>query len=169
MSVASDKLGIVYDGATSDIVGRLDPAAGHGGSIYACAWSPDASRLVTAGGDKRVKIWDMAGGGPTYPCISTVVVGERIEDMQLGAVWPRPDTIISVSLDGTINYISAAAGAVTTRVSGHRDPANVLAIDPVSGNIYTGDTAGRVCVWRAKDEARTLFDAQAVTGEGWVG
>jgi WD40 repeat protein len=26
------------------------------GSVYACAWSPDGSQLVTSGGDKKLKV-----------------------------------------------------------------------------------------------------------------
>lgn len=166
VSTSSDRSGIVYDGTTSAIIGRLDPAGGHAGSVFACAWSPDSTKLVTAGGDKRLKLWDMTGPGPVYPCAATVAVGERLEDMQLGVVWPRADTIVSVSLDGTLTYVSAAAGAVTSRVAGHKDLANAIAIDQASGNIYTGDMGGRVCVWRARDEARTVFAADIVKG-GW--
>jgi WD40 repeat protein len=49
VSVASDKQGLVYDGVTGELAGRLDPAAGHAGSVYHCAWAPDGLRLATSG------------------------------------------------------------------------------------------------------------------------
>jgi WD40 repeat protein len=113
----------------------------------------------------ELQIWAMAGAPEAFPCVATISLGERIDDMQLGVCWPLPGTIISVSLDGTLNYVSPNdGGAVTARVFGHRDPALVMAIDPASGNIYTGDASGRVCVWRPEDEARTIFDARIISG-----
>ena len=49
VSVSSDKKGVVYDGTTADVIGKLDPAGMHAGSVYHCAWSPDGSKLVTSG------------------------------------------------------------------------------------------------------------------------
>ena len=165
VSTSSDRSGIVYDGTTSAIIGRLDPAGGHAGSVFACAWSPDSTKLVTAGGDKRLKLWDMTGPGPVYPCATTVAVGERLEDMQLGVVWPRADTIVSTSLDGSLNFVAAATGAVTARVLGHKESTLAFAIDQATGCMYTGDLTGRLCVWRPADEARSTFAAQFVSGE----
>jgi WD40 repeat protein len=50
ISVSSDKTGLVYDGTTATLVGKLDPAQAHTGSIYAVAWSPDGTRVATASG-----------------------------------------------------------------------------------------------------------------------
>jgi WD40 repeat protein len=36
--------------------------AGHGDYVNSVAWSPDGSRLVTAGGDALVRVWDAATG-----------------------------------------------------------------------------------------------------------
>lgn len=169
VSVGSDKVGAVYDSLTYDALGRLDPAATHAGSIFACAWSPDSTKLVTAGGDKRLKVWDMAAAGaPAFPCVATIPLGERLDDMQLGVVWPRADTIVSTSLDGSLNFVAAATGAVTARVLGHKESTTLaFAIDQATGCMYTGDLTGRLCVWRPADEARSTFAAQFVSGELW--
>ena len=168
VSVGSDKVGAVYDSTTYDALGRLDPAAAHAGSIFACAWSPDSTKLVTAGGDKRLKVWDMAAAGaPAFPCVATIPLGERLDDMQLGVVWPRADTIVSTSLDGSLNFVAAATGAVTARILGHKDSTLALAIDQVTGYIYTGDLTGRLCIWRPADEARSTFAAHFASGELW--
>jgi WD40 repeat protein len=66
VSVSSDKTGVVYDGEAGTVVGKLDPAGMHAGSVYSCSWSPDSKLLATSGADKTVKLWDMGGAGPTF-------------------------------------------------------------------------------------------------------
>ena len=172
-SVSSDKSGIVYHGETGDVLGKLAAEGGHAGGVLHCAWSPDSKRLVTSGGDKAVKVWDMAaagaaeGGGPPYPCVATFVVGARPEDMQNSVCWADAATIVSTSLDGTLNVFNAAdvgAGPVS-RIEGHQAHANCLELDRASGNIYTGCAGGRLCVWRPLDEARTVYEAKVARGE----
>jgi WD40 repeat protein len=100
-SVSSDKLGVIYDGTTGDVIGKLDQTAGacHSGSILSCAWSPDSKSLATASADKTVRVWDVSGAGPSFPCTATYAVGKgAVDDMQHAIVWPRADLAISVSL-----------------------------------------------------------------------
>ena len=66
-SVGSDGVGVVYDGRTGapiaelpaggKLAGGQGQGAGHVGTIYACAWSPDSAKLLTAGADKTCKLW----------------------------------------------------------------------------------------------------------------
>lgn len=177
ISVSSDKQAIVYDGTTGEVVGKLDTASQHAGGIYAVAWSPDGTRVATCSGDKSVKTWDMtatvSGGGAgasasSFPCLSTLSIGKAIDDMQVGLVWPAPDLIVSLSLDGTLNYINPADTAATepqARVRGHQAPATVFDYDQATGRIYSADAAGRTCVWSPSDEARTTYVASVATGE----
>jgi WD40 repeat protein len=98
ISVASDKVGIVYDGTTAGVIGRLDATQGHTGSIYGVSWSADGTRVVTCGGDKAVKIWDLSVEGDKFPCVATFTLGKAIEDMQEGVAWASTDLIVSLSL-----------------------------------------------------------------------
>lgn len=98
ISVASDKVGIVYDGTTAGVIGRLDATQGHAGSIYGVSWSADGTRVVTCGGDKAVKIWDLSVEGDKFPCVATFTLGKAIEDMQEGVAWASSDLIVSLSL-----------------------------------------------------------------------
>ena len=163
-TVSADRSGRIYSGDSGEPIGRLDPAGAHTGGIYSLAWSPDGARLATAGGDKAVKVWDLSGAGPDFPCLATGVVGARPEDMQQSVAWPAgagAGTIVSTSMDGTLNVFDAAAvgGGPLRRVQGHSAPALCLEVDPASGRVYTGCAGGRVCLWSAMDEARSAYAA----------
>ena len=54
--------------------------AGLTGSFWAVSWSPDSSRLATAGGDKKVRIWDRESGQQ----VAEATVGTTLQDMQVG-------------------------------------------------------------------------------------
>jgi WD40 repeat protein len=167
VSVGSDKVGVVYTGVSATVVGKLDTAGGHTGGIYHAAWSPDSKRLVTVGGDKTVRMWDMSGEGPVFACTAHFTVGTRPEDMQQSVAWPKADVIISTSLEGTLNYFNPedVAAGPTKKVFGHHSPMQLLTVDRASGKLYTGCSGGRVCVWSPADEARTVFSAAVTTGD----
>ena len=81
-SVGSDGVGKIYDGETgatlADIPpGKLGKGPGHTGTVYACAWSADGARVLTAGADKTCRLWsapaDLAEGSTcellrVFPC-----------------------------------------------------------------------------------------------------
>jgi len=176
LSVSSDKAGVVYSGETAAAQGRLDAAGGHAGGVYSAAWAPDSSRAATAGGDKTVRLWDLraeaaaAAAGGKFPCTAVFTLGKAVEDMQMSVVWPSPELLVSLSLDGTLNYLTPTAAAAAgeppaQRISGHAAAAQYIDFDASTGEIVTGDLAGRVCVWRAVDEARTTYVARALTGD----
>ena len=70
VSVSSDKKGVVYDGTSGDPIGKLDPATMHTGSVYACAWSPDGSKVVTS------SEWGWEGGG-AWSCVGSGLCAAR--------------------------------------------------------------------------------------------
>lgn len=105
------------------------------------------------------------GAGGAYPCVATVTLGSTPDAMQNSVTWPSAGTIVSLSLDGTLNFISTASFAVERTLSGHSAAVCALDIDRSSGTIVTGDMNGRVVVWTPRNEARTIFDARATSGE----
>ena len=165
VSVSSDKQGVVYDGEKAEVIGKLDAAGMHAGSIFHCSWSPDSKKLVTSGGDKAIKIWNMEAS--PFVCVATYVVGSRPDDMQNSVSWANADTIISTSLEGTINIFNAAdiTSGPVKRIEGHQADANCITVDRTTGNVYTACSGGRLVVWRPKDEARTIYEAEVATGE----
>jgi WD40 repeat protein len=105
-SASSDKTVVFYDPKTGQNTSTLDKTGAHSGTIFSCAWNPESSKLLTASGDK------------------TVTVGGAIEDQQLSALWPSSDLALTVSLNGTINYISTNDDSTVPvqQVHGHNAP-----------------------------------------------
>lgn len=157
VSVSSDKTARIYSG-DGVFVGELEPAGEHTGSIYSVAWSPDSARVATASGDKTVKIWAAA---TSRTLESSLTFGADADAMQNAIVWPTADTIVSLSLNGNLNFFPPGAEAPARVVEGHSAPASALAIDRTAGRIVTGDTAGRVCIWTPTSELHDTFVAQA--------
>jgi WD40 repeat protein len=144
VSVSSDKTGLVYDGASAELIGRLDEGGMHKGSVYACSWSADSTKLVTSSADKSIKVWDME----SYKCIATATVGGgAVGDMQSSVVWAG-DRIISLSLDGTLNYFDAATLELQRRVLGHQEPASGVAFDASAGAAATVCRGGALFKWQ---------------------
>jgi WD40 repeat protein len=80
-----------------------------------------------------------------------------------------PSVIPSLQ-DGTLTYLkpSAAAeadAAPAARIVGHQAAMHFIDVDPSTGEIVTGDVAGRVCVWRPTDEAHTVYTATVLKGD----
>ncbi len=98
VSVSADKTGVVYNGETGAVVGKLDPAGMHSGGVYHCSWSPDSKQVVTSGGDKAIKVWDLSGAEGPFKCVASYTVGAKPDDMQESVVWSGASTIISTSL-----------------------------------------------------------------------
>ncbi|KAH9602489.1 hypothetical protein KSS87_019327 [Heliosperma pusillum] len=108
ITVSSDKKGIVYEGKTGDKIGELSLEDGHQGSVYAVSWSPDSKKVLTVSADKSAKVWEISQEGHGT-IIKTLTCPESggIDDMLVGCLWQN-DSLVTVSLGGSINIFSAS-------------------------------------------------------------
>ena len=58
------------------------------GTFWSVVWSPDSARVATAGGDKKVRIWDRETGAQ----VAEGSVGSALQDMQVGRVGGEEET-----------------------------------------------------------------------------
>jgi WD40 repeat protein len=68
---------------------------GHKGTINGCAWSPDGGKIVTAGADKTVMMWD-AGVGYAHTHMIIIIRSSSVVYLQ-STQWrlsPSPDKIL---------------------------------------------------------------------------
>lgn len=146
-SVGADKRIWLYDGKTGEPKNEVGQGV-HTGSIFGVSWSNDSKRFVTASADQTVRIWDAESGQNTQ----TWRLGEEgsisIPDQQVGVTWPsgRSDgLVISVDLDGNLNYLNEGSQKPLRIVRGHQK--NVTAACVAGSTFVTGSYEGRVCSW----------------------
>ncbi|RMZ81714.1 hypothetical protein DV737_g2415, partial [Chaetothyriales sp. CBS 132003] len=166
VSVGADKKITLYDGKTGALQTVLSSASdGHSGSIFAVSWSSDSRSLVTSSADRTVKVWDVEAAKVKH----TWTFGDTasVRNQQVGVVWPSGRTdglIISLSLDGQLNYLNTSSAKPTRVVSGHQKSITALATSATSASsptLWTGSYDGRLCAWDA-----ATGTAEPVDGDG---
>jgi len=158
-SVGSDTAIHLFDAESGDHKVSLPGEKEHNGSIYGCAFSPDSKQLLTVGGDKTVKLWDVEKG----VVVSSIVIGNNTEDMQVAVGWAKGGSLgpVTVSLGGDLNVVDLATGGVSTRVKAHCGEPYAVTCDWTSDKkeIYVGDASGGITRY-------TEADADHVSGRG---
>jgi WD40 repeat protein len=169
VTVGADRGIQLYDGKTGEHSKQIGDEL-HSGTIFAVSWAPDSKRFVTASADQTVRIWDAAEG----KCLRSWRVGEEgsvsAAHQQVGVVWVpgrKNDLIISLSLDGDLNYFEEGDDKPIKKVQGHNKSITALAVstDGKSGTITTGSFDGRVCSWDVSSGTGTAIDGQAHTNQ----
>ena len=95
--------------------------------------------MATAGGDKKLRIWDRDSGAQ----VAEAAVGTNLQDMQVGITWPSASKVISVALDGRLICWEVGSGlSMEGIVDGTQGPLNCLASDSMTGNLIYGGTQG---------------------------
>jgi serine/threonine-protein kinase len=107
---------------------RLQP---HPKRLHAALFTPDGRRLVTAGGDLAINIWDPASR-------------ERIQHVELEAPAVRlalrnDGRLASAGADGRISFRDLATGAIIASVSAGRDEVYALTFSPDGKNLFWGE------------------------------
>ncbi|EOA85006.1 WD40 repeat-like protein [Exserohilum turcicum] len=146
-SVGADKRIWLFDGKTGEPKAQIGEGV-HTGSIFGVSWSKDSNRFVTASADQTVRIWDPEAG----KAIQTWRMGEEgvvsVPDQQVGVVWPtgRSDgLIVSVDLDGNLNYLVDGSPKPTRVIRGHQK--NITSAAIAGSTFATGSYEGRVLAW----------------------
>ena len=128
------------------------------GPVYALAFSPDGDRLVTAGADQLVKVWD---AGTLQP-IGTL----RGHEDPATAVAFSPDgsRIATGSSDRTIRIWDPVSQEQLAILHGHRHEVASIAFSPDGTRIVSSSLTRVVRVWdsvSAKRRFRLRLEADA--------
>lgn len=165
VTVGSDRKIWLYDGKTGEAQKQIGEGE-HTGSIFGVSWAKDSKSFVTASADQTVKLWDAEVGKVTQSWRMGEDKVASIRDQQVGVVWPhgRSDgLIISVDLDGNLNYLTQGSPKPSKIVRGHQKNITAAGITSVSGaqTLWTGSSDGCVRSW----DVQTGL-ASDVDGEG---
>ncbi|KAK4142086.1 WD40-repeat-containing domain protein [Dichotomopilus funicola] len=165
VTVGADKGIQLYDGKTGEPTRKIGEGV-HTGSILAVSWAKDSARFVTASADQTVRVWDAASG----ELVQTWRIGEEgsvdIERQQVGVVWPhgRSDgLIVSLSLNGDLNYLKVGSDKPVKVVQGHNK--NVISLGVTSEGqgkaVTTGSFDGKVYSWDLSTGTGAAVEGQA--------
>jgi WD40 repeat protein/ABC-type sugar transport system substrate-binding protein len=118
--------------------------AAHDGWIADLAWSADGRRLVTAGYDGRLRLWDV--GDPRAPALAATLEGHSTA--VLAAAWaPSGDRLASVGMDGTVRLWEAARGRALRSLHGHEGWTLCVAWRPDGAQLASAGRDGLVRLW----------------------
>ncbi|KAK1750844.1 WD40-repeat-containing domain protein [Echria macrotheca] len=169
VTVGADRRIQLYDGKTGEPTKQIGEGI-HTGSIFAVCWAKDSKRLVTASADQTVRLWDVEAD----KCLQSWRVGDEgavsVSDQQVGVVWPhgRSDgLIISLSLDGNLNYLKEGSPTPFKVVYGHNKSVTALGAgsDGKGKTLLTGSFDGRVCSWDVSSGLGSVVDGQTHTNQ----
>lgn len=134
----------LYDGNTSELIGEIGQPA-HKGGVYAIAWKPDGTQILTCSGDKTCKLWNVE----TKELITEFVMGNSVDDQQVSCIW-QGEHLLTVSLSGHISYLDINNPEKPLRIiKGHNKPITVLGLSHDRSTIYTGSHDGVVTNWNS--------------------
>jgi WD40 repeat protein/serine/threonine protein kinase len=127
----------VWDAQTGELIRTLK---GHSDLIADLAWSPDGTRIATAGIDGEAKVWDVQTGEEllTLTGHSGPVTGVAFAPDG----WP----VATASFDGTVRLWDAAKGEEVLVLSGHGGANSDVVFSPDGQRVASGG-AEATLVW----------------------
>jgi WD40 repeat protein len=129
---------------------RLKASLLHGGIVYHAAYTSDGTRILTAGADGHVKVWDATTGEPTAS-LSNPHVGTAVSYMLL-AVSPHGGQVAAIDVTGQIVCVwDLRTGALVTELLDDRRAQKLPSLEFSSDGRWLATSAG--------DEVR-VFDTQ---------
>ncbi|MGH3933886.1 MAG: WD40 repeat domain-containing protein, partial [Pseudonocardiaceae bacterium] len=124
---------------------------GHTGGVRAVAWSPDSTRLASAGYGGEVRVWDAATGTP-----QATLTGHT---GGVNAVAWSPDgtRLASAGYGGEVRVWDAATGTPQATLTGHTLAVFAVAWSPDSTRLASAGYGGKICVFDLDHPGRLTY------------
>lgn len=132
---------LVHIFESSDPARPVKTLRGHVKDVHAVALTPDGTRIVSAGDDKHIIVWDVATGSE--------VRRWRAHDGPIPALAVNPDgrTIASGSRDDIIRLWDLGSGAMRDTLIGHGDDVLSIRFSPDGESLASASYDGTVRLW----------------------
>jgi WD40 repeat protein/tRNA A-37 threonylcarbamoyl transferase component Bud32 len=115
--------------------------AAHSGRIVGLAYSPDRTRVASAGIDGAIRVWDL-------PSRKQVAAMTGHPGGAYGVAFtPDGDRLVSGGNDGQVRVWDVRSGRELRALAGHTDAACAVAVHPSGRTIATGGRDRRVRIW----------------------
>jgi WD40 repeat protein/class 3 adenylate cyclase len=163
---------LVTGGGSQVTVWQLPPdeleLLGHTGDVLDARWSPDGTRIVTAGEDGTARIWDATTGEP-------LLAFADHEGAVYSAAWsPSGERVVTTGTDGTARIWDADSGEELLVFSGHvgdvwhadwsPDGEYVVTAGAVSNSALIASGTGQI----VSGGVALIWDATTGETHGWL-
>jgi len=122
------------------LYGLLKVLRGHSGHVRAVAFTPDGKRLVSAGEDETVRIWDLVTGR------CTTSLDEHPDPLWCLAVSADGNEAVSGDVDGVLMLWDMAAGKPVTGLQEHSGAVRAVALSADGRHAASAGDSGRLKV-----------------------
>jgi WD40 repeat protein len=137
----------------SDNPVRLD---GHSGAIFDMALSDDGTRLLSAGNDSNVVLWDTT-------TLQPLQMYTELSDFRVLAVDFAGDGTAFMASNARLNQFDLDSGQLIREYTGHRDSVLAMDVSPDGQSLLTGDIMGRLLLWDV-ESTDIIHDMEHVSG-----
>ncbi|CAD6639816.1 HN1_G0019150.mRNA.1.CDS.1 [Saccharomyces cerevisiae] len=140
ITVGSDRKISCFDGKSGEFLKYIeDDQEPVQGGIFALSWL-DSQKFATVGADATIRVWDVT----TSKCVQKWTLDkQQLGNQQVGVVATGNGKIISLSLDGTLNFYELGHDEVLKIISGHNKGITALTVNP----LISGSYDGRIMEW----------------------
>ncbi len=144
--------------------GEILELKGHTAPVSSVCWSPDGSRIATAGYDNTARVWDTRSG--------EVVLELKGHTAPVSSVSWSPDgsRIATASYDNTARVWDARSGAEAFVIKWHVDPVLSVSWSPDGSRIATASRDNAARIWDAESGAHIVMlkgHSEPVTSVCW--
>lgn len=108
---------------------------------YSVSFSPDGSKVATAGGDRRVKLWDVSTGR------ELAVLSGHTDSVRRVRFSPDGSKLATASFDRTVKIWDVLSGRELATLSGHSDRLSSVAFSPDGTRLATASADQTAKLW----------------------
>jgi WD40 repeat protein len=112
--------------------------------VTACAYSPDGARVVSAGSDRTLKIWDVETGR------DILSLEGHTKEVNGCAYSPDGARVVSAGSDSTLKIWDAETGRDVLTLEGHTKGVNGCAYSPDGARVVSASDDNTIKIWDAE-------------------